>query len=169
MSRASRVLSVEGFAPVAEQIIVGRKGFVSGIGRIDFGHIELFLVSGRTMQDGPTWSDDFAISDKCQLILSASCFAAYAVARDREDSIFQTPNRHGVRTIGQDEVRRMADDLCPLERQCASRLRIVPIETNHHPDLGQSDIPDLKSRIARGKKERFFKEEMCLAITADKP
>ena len=42
-------LSIERFSSIAEQIIVGREGFVSRIGGIDLDNIELFLVSWCAM------------------------------------------------------------------------------------------------------------------------
>jgi hypothetical protein len=94
----SILLTIEGFASIAEQIVVGREGFVSRCGRIDFDDREFFLVPWRAMQNRSTWGDDFAIPDKHQLIFAASCLAPCAVTRNRENSIFQAPDRHGIRT-----------------------------------------------------------------------
>ena len=63
----------------------------------------------------------------------------------------------------------MANNLCALQRQGTSRLRIIPIETDHDADLGRPDIPDLKSCVAGRKEQRFFKKQMGLAIAPDKP
>ena len=95
----SILLAIEGFASIAEQIVVRREGLVPRVGRIDLDDTEFFLIPWRTMQNRPAWSDDFAVPDKRQLIFVASCFAPCAIARNREHSIFQTPNRHGVRAI----------------------------------------------------------------------
>jgi hypothetical protein len=95
---------IKGFASIAEQIIVGCEGLVPRVRRIDFEDTEFFLVPRRTMENYPEWSDDFAIPDKRQLIFAISRFAPCAIARNREHSIFQAPNRHGVGAIGQHEV-----------------------------------------------------------------
>jgi hypothetical protein len=94
------VLAIEGFASIAEQIVVRREGFVPRVGRIDLDDTEFFLVPRRAMQNRPAWSDDFAVPNKRQLIFAASGFAPCAITRNREHSIFQASNRHGVRAIG---------------------------------------------------------------------
>ena len=132
----SILLAIEGFPSIAEQIVVACEGFVARIGRIDLDEIEFFLVPRRAMENRPLGGDDFAVPDKCQLIFTASHFAPGAITGNGEHSILQTPNRHGVRTIWQDEVRGMTNDLCALQRQRTSRLRIIPIETDHDADLG---------------------------------
>ena len=68
----SILLAVEGFASIAEQIVVRREGFVPRVGRIDLDDTEFFLVPRRAMQNRPAWSDDFAVPDKRQLIFAAS-------------------------------------------------------------------------------------------------
>src|SRR5262250_2496661 len=61
----------------------------------------------------------------------------------------------------------MTKNLSPLERERPRCLRVVPVETDHHPDLGRSHIPHLKPRVARREEQRFFEKEMSFAITAD--
>jgi len=160
---------IEGFASIAEQIVVGSNGLVPRVGRIDLDDTEFLLVPRCAMENRPEWSDDFTVPDKRELIFAVSCFAPCAITGNRKHSIFQAPNRHGVRAIGQYEIRRMADDLCSLDRQCARGLRIVPIETDHRANLGRPDIPHLKSRVSGRKEQRFLKKQMGLSIAPDKP
>jgi hypothetical protein len=70
----SILLAIERFASIAEQIIVGREGFVPRVGRIDLDNTEFLLVPRRAMQNCPSWGDDFAVPDKRQRIFAASCF-----------------------------------------------------------------------------------------------
>src|SRR3954466_12075629 len=70
------LLTIQRFASVTKEIIVGREGFVSRVGRIDFNNVEFFLVPGRAMQNRSAWSDNFAVSNIRQLVFSTSRFAA---------------------------------------------------------------------------------------------
>ena len=63
----------------------------------------------------------------------------------------------------------MANDLSALYRQCPSSLRIVPIETNHDTDLGDTDIPHQKAGITRREELGLFVKEMGFSITPQKP
>ena len=57
----SILLAIEGFATIAEQIVVARDRFIPRVGWIDLDKIQFFLVSRGAMQNRPLGSDDFAV------------------------------------------------------------------------------------------------------------
>src|SRR5581483_12298241 len=96
---------------------------VASIGRPDLNDGKLLLVSCRSVQNTALRRGDLAISDVSEPLLAASLLIPDTVGRDAEDTILQAAGDHGVRTMRQHEVRRVTDNIGPLERQRSGRLR----------------------------------------------
>ena len=119
------------------------------------------------MKNAPSRCHDFAVADKGQTLFSSASLASGSIGRHAEHTILQTAGDHGIRTMRQDEIRWMRNELGAFEGQGPRGFRIEPIEANHHPKLGRADVPYLKPGITWIKEQGFFEKQMGLAIAAD--
>jgi hypothetical protein len=127
---------IEMCSAVAEQVIVWIECLIACLVWVDVEHTKTVLIRRRTGQDRATWTDDFALSDIREPLLSPPLFRSYPIGRDAEHAVLQTPRHHGLRAVGQNKIRRMTNDVGAFQCKRPCRFRIKPVKTHHDPDSG---------------------------------
>ena len=100
---------------------MGGYGLVSRDGGIKIMQHQLFASPIRAGKHFSSGAYDLTPPRKRERLISVS-FHSGTVTGDRENTVLQAAGDHGVLTIGEDQVRGVADDICTSQHQCARRL-----------------------------------------------
>src|SRR3989304_6343732 len=103
-----------------------------------------------------------------ETFFSATLLVADPICGDGVHPILKTSRNHGIWTVREYEIGRVADNVCPFERQCTCNLWEKPVKAYHNPNPSQTDVPDLKVSIPRGKPQFFFIKEVGFSVDVNK-
>jgi len=142
--------------------------------RVDLDDAQSFPLGERLGQHVAARRDDHRTSGEEEIPL-----LPVPVAEDRPDPVEHRLDRHRpLRQAGEHQVRGMADQVGPLQRQHTPRLGELPVEADEDAgaagpvaaaQIAARQVEDGKPEIARGEEVFLVPEEVNLAVEPPNP